>query len=89
VTPPERLRGELERLRSRGLSFKRAWPVAVSRALRDESMTSTLFWGQAWAEQRHVWRLNYSRTKWVATPEPLFVPDHEADPAHQLGTIVA
>ena len=52
VAPPERLRSELERLRDRGLTFKQAWPAAVSRALRDEPMRTKLFWRQAWLQQR-------------------------------------
>ena len=36
MTPPEKLRAELERLRCRGYAFRQAWPGALNAALRDE-----------------------------------------------------
>jgi hypothetical protein len=89
VTPPERLRLELQRLRARGLTFTKAWPIATGIALRDESVETALFWRRAWAQQRSCWLLSYSRTKWPRQPEPLFIPEHVAEPDHGHDRIVA
>jgi hypothetical protein len=54
VTPPEKLRTELERLRDRGYTFKQAWRPAVNAALRDENVHVAVFWRRAWREQRLI-----------------------------------
>ena len=90
VIPPELLHQELERLRRREVSFTVAWPIAVSRALRDEPMHTTLFWRRTWLEQKSCWLLSYSRVRWPAAPEPLFVPPYVGHHTeHDSATIVA
>jgi hypothetical protein len=71
VTPPERLRRELERLRDRGISFTAAWPVAINVAVRGEKLASAIWWQTTFGEQRHVWRVSYSRARWPANRRPV------------------
>jgi hypothetical protein len=74
MTPPERLRRELERLRDRGISFSAAWPGAISVALRGETLASAIWWRKTFGEQRHVWRGSYSRAPWPANRRPVLAP---------------
>lgn len=59
-------RAELERLRDRGYTFKQAMPVAVSNALRDESLEVAIFYREVFREQQGLWAVSYSRAPWPA-----------------------
>lgn len=78
MTPPEKLRRELERQRDRGHSFRVAWPSAMSCALAGLGRSESIFWRRTFSEQRAVWAVSYSRAPWPANDLPRLSPvDHE------------
>lgn len=85
TTPPERLRHELERLRRRGLSFRQAWPVAQTAALRASGVREGVFWRGAWREQRQVWAGYYSGVTW----RPSITRNEDRDGRARGGVVVA
>jgi hypothetical protein len=91
VTPPKKPRAELQRLRDQGLSFKSAWPIAMSSALRDEPLSAAIWWRTTFSEQRTVWAVSYSRAPWPAKQRPtLFASDDDQSlPSARVGPSVA
>src|SRR4051794_15743940 len=79
MSPPEKLRAELQQHRARGHWFNAAWPAAVSAALRDEHVEVAVFWGWCWqTEQRQLWATAYPRAPWPANQRPaLATPDDD------------
>ncbi len=67
MTPPERLRVELKRQRERGRTFKVAWRIGVSQAVRDLPFPQQRWWRDVFREQRTHWLLSYDRRPWPAT----------------------
>lgn len=74
MTPPEKLRTELERMRDRGHRFRSAWPAAANEALRGENAHAAIFWRATFAEQRPIWAVSYSRTPWPVNRRPALAP---------------
>jgi hypothetical protein len=62
VTPPERLRIELQRFRDQGYPFGKAWPAAIAHAIEDETDDTAIFWAETWIEQQRCsWEASYNR----------------------------
>ncbi|MBN1530694.1 MAG: hypothetical protein JW895_16655 [Thermoleophilaceae bacterium] len=60
MTPPQRLRQALIRLRRLGFDFDRAFPIAAGYAVRGETGDSALWWTGTWLEQREAWAAAYA-----------------------------
>jgi hypothetical protein len=74
MTPPEKLRHELERLRDQGELFWDAWPEAKTAALEAEPLRSRVFWNTVFMEQAGVWQASYSGPN---VKRRMFVKDDE------------
>ncbi len=82
MTPPQRLRRELERQRDRGRAFRIAWPVAVSTALAGLPLRQQVFWRSTFTEQRGVWHACYSgpnRSKQLSRSDAMEEPSSRSD----------
>lgn len=82
-TPPERLRGALAELRSRGEPFDEAWPTALVVAGGGGE------WQATFADQRHVWLAEFERR---ASTSPLAArapTEHHPVPRHLPGRLAA
>lgn len=60
MTPPERLRHELEEQRARGRAFRSAWPIATKAALDGLPLESQVWWRQTLTSQKKFWGACYS-----------------------------
>jgi hypothetical protein len=87
VTPPEKLRVELERLRDRGYTLRQAWLPAVNAALRSEQVQTAVFYRQVFNEQRPLWAVSYSRAPWPANRRPTVdvLDEDRSSPARPRG----